>query len=282
MVRNLRQDYADMHGWEELPRKAAKIYHSLTPEQQKTCLLFASHYGQAGVMNFYRKQYGLPETYCFNASFVAWAKEDMEITCQIDIDDNTQGASESFYSSVLVDREKLRKFEQWCARNKVDSTKVIENIIDTCLNNDDFIVSLLLDENKQLTLAQHIQVIVDSSLQPFVDRIDKLESQIQNNSKTIVSQNKSSSVKIQSTTPKKKTNFVSHKEANKTYEHDSSWKKDDCTSCMCQNGEISCAIVDCPVVLCKNPVKKPGQCCPTCLKEECYDAASKRTYKNSK
>lgn len=103
VVRNLRQDYADMHGWEEIPRKAAKIYHSLTPEQQRTCLLFAGHYGQAGVMNFYREKYDLPETYSFNASFVAWANPDLEITCQIDIDDNKQGASPSFHSSVLVD-----------------------------------------------------------------------------------------------------------------------------------------------------------------------------------
>ena len=49
VVRNLRQDYADMHGWEEIPRKAAKLYHNLTPEQQRTCLLYAGHYGQAGV-----------------------------------------------------------------------------------------------------------------------------------------------------------------------------------------------------------------------------------------
>ncbi len=103
IVRNLRQDYADMHGWEEIPQKVAKIYHSLTPEQQRTCLLFAGHYGQAGVMNFYRKKYNLPETYSFNASFVAWVPDNLEITCQIDIDDNPQGESESFYSTVLLD-----------------------------------------------------------------------------------------------------------------------------------------------------------------------------------
>ncbi len=103
IVRNLRQDYADMHGWEEIPRKVAKIYHNLPPEQQRTCLLFAGHYGQAGVMNFYREKYNLPETYSFNASFVAWVNPDMDITCQIDIDDNKQGESESFFSSVLVD-----------------------------------------------------------------------------------------------------------------------------------------------------------------------------------
>ncbi|MEM1124669.1 MAG: glycosyltransferase family 39 protein, partial [Bacteroidota bacterium] len=103
VVRNLRQDYADMLGWEEIPQKVAKIYHSLSPEQQATCFIFAGHYGQAGVMNFYRAKYDLPETYSFNASFVAWANPDLEITCQIDIDDNRQGESVSFYSTVLRD-----------------------------------------------------------------------------------------------------------------------------------------------------------------------------------
>jgi len=102
-IRDIQQDYADMLGWEEIPQKVAKLYHSLPPEQKKSCLLFASHYGQAGVMNFYQKKYNLPETYSFNASFVAWAKEDLNITCQFDIDDNRQGESQSFHSSVLVD-----------------------------------------------------------------------------------------------------------------------------------------------------------------------------------
>jgi len=103
IVRNLRQDYADMHGWEEIPRKVAKLYHSLTPEQQRTCLLYAGHYGQAGVMNFYRAKYNLPVTYSFNASFVAWVPDDLTITCQIDIDDNRQGESASFFSTILMD-----------------------------------------------------------------------------------------------------------------------------------------------------------------------------------
>ena len=101
--RTINQDYADMLGWEEIPQKVAKIYHRLPLEQQRGCMLYAGHYGQAGVMNFYRKKYDLPETYSFNASFVAWVKEDMEITCQIAIEDYLQGESTSFYSSELVD-----------------------------------------------------------------------------------------------------------------------------------------------------------------------------------
>ncbi len=102
-IRTLRQDYADMHGWEEIPQKVAKLYHSLSPEEQKTCLLYAGHYGQAGVLNFYRKKYSLPETYSFNASFVAWVPEEMDIKLQIQVDDNPQDSSAYFHSVELID-----------------------------------------------------------------------------------------------------------------------------------------------------------------------------------
>ncbi|XP_070578150.1 cysteine-rich motor neuron 1 protein-like isoform X2 [Ptychodera flava] len=47
--------------------------------------------------------------------------------------------------------------------------------------------------------------------------------------------------------------------------HEDTWKEDDCTSCMCRYGEITCYSHVCPLVQCKTPVLKKGQCCPTCL-----------------
>jgi 4-amino-4-deoxy-L-arabinose transferase-like glycosyltransferase len=44
----LTQDYADMLGWEEMAKKAADAYHSLTPEQQKHAQIYADNYGEAG------------------------------------------------------------------------------------------------------------------------------------------------------------------------------------------------------------------------------------------
>lgn len=102
-VRELPQDYADMLGWEELPAKVAQLYHSLSPADQAGCLLYAGNYGQAGVINFYREQYDLPECYSFNSSFTMWLKEDMQITCQIQVDDNWQSTSESFAKVAIVD-----------------------------------------------------------------------------------------------------------------------------------------------------------------------------------
>jgi hypothetical protein len=102
-LHDLPQDYADMLGWDELPAKVAQLYHSLSPADQAGCLLYGGNYGQAGVINFHRKQYHLPECYSFSSSFTMWLKEDMHITCQIQLDDNWQSSSDFFSKVAIID-----------------------------------------------------------------------------------------------------------------------------------------------------------------------------------
>lgn len=102
-LHDLPQDYADMHGWEEIPEKVARLYHSLSPAEQSSCMIVAGHYGQAGVMNFYRKKYNLPETYSLNSSFIMWAPKEVTFDRVIQIDDRRQGDSPYFGSVQLID-----------------------------------------------------------------------------------------------------------------------------------------------------------------------------------
>ncbi|XP_041106689.1 cysteine-rich motor neuron 1 protein-like isoform X2 [Polyodon spathula] len=46
-----------------------------------------------------------------------------------------------------------------------------------------------------------------------------------------------------------------------------SWKPNVCTSCVCQDGAISCFSESCPPVACARPVLRKGQCCPYCLED---------------
>ncbi|KAK9708476.1 von Willebrand factor type C domain [Popillia japonica] len=43
------------------------------------------------------------------------------------------------------------------------------------------------------------------------------------------------------------------------------WQRD-CDLCTCVHGEVECRPVECPVLNCKNPVKKESECCQTCLR----------------
>lgn len=102
-IHDLPQDYADMHGWEEIPEKVARLYHSLPEADRAKCMIVAGHYGQAGVMNFYRKKYKLPETYSLNSSFIMWAPEKVVFDRIIQIDDVPQSSSPYFESVQLID-----------------------------------------------------------------------------------------------------------------------------------------------------------------------------------
>lgn len=47
------------------------------------------------------------------------------------------------------------------------------------------------------------------------------------------------------------------------------WKAegDVCSMCSCKNGRPACEPMPCPVTNCPNPIKKKGDCCPSCYSE---------------
>jgi Dolichyl-phosphate-mannose-protein mannosyltransferase len=69
----LTQDYADMLSWEEMVAKTAKIYFSLTPEEQANTTIFADNYGEGGAFQHFGPKYHLPTIVCLNSSFALWA-----------------------------------------------------------------------------------------------------------------------------------------------------------------------------------------------------------------
>ncbi len=82
------QDYADMFGWDELAKKVADTYNSLTPDQQKHTIIWADNYGEAGAMHHYGKQYNLPDVYSLDSSFTLWTPPSLDADYIIYIDDD--------------------------------------------------------------------------------------------------------------------------------------------------------------------------------------------------
>ena len=39
---------------------------------------------------------------------------------------------------------------------------------------------------------------------------------------------------------------------------------DGCRRCFCYEGHEWCSLITCPPLTCRNPVMRPGDCCPTC------------------
>jgi hypothetical protein len=68
----LPQLFADQFGWPEMAATVAGAFQTLPPEvRAKTCI-FAQNYGQAGAIDFFGPQYGLPQAISGHQSYFLW------------------------------------------------------------------------------------------------------------------------------------------------------------------------------------------------------------------
>ncbi|MFH1742116.1 MAG: glycosyltransferase family 39 protein [bacterium] len=72
----LPQHFADMCGWKEMVEAVAGVYAKLTPEEQSQCAILAENYGQAGAIDFFGAQYGLPKAICPHNNYYLWGPRD--------------------------------------------------------------------------------------------------------------------------------------------------------------------------------------------------------------
>lgn len=87
----LPQRYADMFGWEEMVGEVARVYNTLSLEEQNKCAIFAGNYGEAGAISLLGKKHGLPEAISGHNSYFLWGpgsyKGDIVIFVGGDYDD---------------------------------------------------------------------------------------------------------------------------------------------------------------------------------------------------
>ena len=68
----LPQYYADQFGWKEMVDSITTAYRTLSPEEQAHCFIFVRNYGEAGAVDFFGKEYGLPDARCAHNSYWFW------------------------------------------------------------------------------------------------------------------------------------------------------------------------------------------------------------------
>ena len=71
----LPQDYADMTGWKELTKIVSDAYNMLDSCEKEKCTIYTENYGQAGAIEFYGHQYGLPKPISFHDSYLLWVPD---------------------------------------------------------------------------------------------------------------------------------------------------------------------------------------------------------------
>lgn len=74
----LPQHFADMHGWPELARAVAGVFHALPPEDQARARVFGRNYGEAGAIDFFGPALGLPPALSGHNNYFLWGPGDWD------------------------------------------------------------------------------------------------------------------------------------------------------------------------------------------------------------
>jgi hypothetical protein len=54
----------------------AGAYRTLSPEEQARCIIYVRNYGEAGAIDFFGKEYGLPDALCGHNNYWLWGPGD--------------------------------------------------------------------------------------------------------------------------------------------------------------------------------------------------------------
>ncbi|HEX2711736.1 MAG TPA: glycosyltransferase family 39 protein, partial [Candidatus Acidoferrales bacterium] len=97
----LPQHYADEFGWPEMVAAVARVYHSLGPTEQAKAAIFARNFGQAGAIDLFGVQYGLPKAICGHQTYFLWGPREYtgEVVILLGVPANR---AKAFFASVEV------------------------------------------------------------------------------------------------------------------------------------------------------------------------------------
>ena len=80
----------------------ARVYHSLTPEEQKRTAIFGNNYGQAAAIDFFGPQYGLPKAISGHQNYFLWGPRHYTGDIVIVLGDEESDAREHFESVTVA------------------------------------------------------------------------------------------------------------------------------------------------------------------------------------
>ncbi len=72
----LPQYFGDQFGWPELAADVARVYHSLPEEERVKACIFAGNYGEAGAINLFGPEHGLPPAISGHQTHFMWGPGD--------------------------------------------------------------------------------------------------------------------------------------------------------------------------------------------------------------
>jgi 4-amino-4-deoxy-L-arabinose transferase-like glycosyltransferase len=95
----LPQIFADQFGWREMAAAVAQVYNSLPVDVRSKTAIFGQNYGEAGAIDFFGPQYGLPPAISGHQSYFLWGPRQYTGESMIVMADR-QDVLERFFASV--------------------------------------------------------------------------------------------------------------------------------------------------------------------------------------
>jgi hypothetical protein len=94
----LPQLFADQFGWREMAATVAAVYHRLPPREQAAAAIFGQNYGQAGAIDLYGPELGLPKAISGHLAYHDWGYRDTTGEVVIVMDDDRETLERLFAS----------------------------------------------------------------------------------------------------------------------------------------------------------------------------------------
>jgi hypothetical protein len=92
----LPQLFADQFGWPEMAATVANVYRALPPEIRSHTAIFGQNYGQAGAIDLFGAQYGLPSAISGHQSYFLWGPRNYTGESMIVMDDRQETLEQLF------------------------------------------------------------------------------------------------------------------------------------------------------------------------------------------
>ena len=94
----LPQTFADRYGWQEMVAAVNEAYTSLSPEERDKACILTKNYGEAGAMDYYGKELGLPKAITGHNSYFLWGPQGCTGEVLISVGRPLRDLSDSFES----------------------------------------------------------------------------------------------------------------------------------------------------------------------------------------
>ena len=94
----LPQLFADRFGWKEMARTVAGVFRSLPAEERAKAIVFGLIYGQAGAIDMYGRELGLPRVFSGHLAYHEWGPPEPSPEVFIVMDDDRPRLEEIFES----------------------------------------------------------------------------------------------------------------------------------------------------------------------------------------